>query len=91
MTQTEMAETLVTPNQAKFHRILSDLNHAAISYISQAGSAAEKDNRTQTAIDQLRPAAIYFSENYRTDPPPAGQCYWDPASGTWICPGSSDY
>lgn len=91
MTQTEMAEVLTTPTQSKFNRILTDLTHAAISYISQAGTPTEKDDRTQIAIEQLRPALVYFSESYRTDPPPQGQCYYDSASGQWICPGNPDY
>ncbi|HTK26011.1 MAG TPA: hypothetical protein VL327_05595 [Pyrinomonadaceae bacterium] len=91
-TQTQTTEELTTPAQAKFNRILADLTHAAISYISQDGSVGEKDNRTQTAIEMLRPSLIYFSDNYRNDsPPPQGQCYYDPVSGQWICPGNPDY
>jgi hypothetical protein len=92
MTQTEMAEGLITPKQAKLHRILSDLNHATISYISQSDlSPTEKDDLAQIAIETLRPALIQFSEGYRSDSPQPGQCYWDPGSGQWICPGFSDY
>jgi len=90
-TQTEMTEELTTPTQAKFNRILADFTHAAISFISQADTTAEKDDRTQTAIEMLRPSVVYFSENYRNDSPLPGQCYYDPVSGQWICPGSPDY
>jgi hypothetical protein len=90
-TQTETTEELTTPAQAKFNRILADLTHAAISYISQNGTAGEKDNRAQVAIEKLRPSLIYFSENYRNDSPLPGQCYYDSASGQWICPGVSEY